>query len=308
MTFLAMIDERRGATLTKLFAEKIPEVPFSTNVDSVDHSDVRYLLTWSDPSRLGLKLPNLEVLFSLGTGVDQFDVNNLPSRVKLVRLVAPYVTSMMSEYVAMSVLMLHREMIDYLDQRSKRVWHIRPARVASETSVGVMGLGNLGKGVVTALQPFGFSLNGWSRRPHQLSGVNCFSGKEGLAQFLRHTDILICLLPLTKETAGILNAHLFSQLPKGAALIQVGRGGHLNESALFDALEQNQLSAAILDVCESEPPPPSSPLWDHPRVLLTPHIAVQVNLDAAATVIAENVLRHRRGHELMGIVATRSEY
>jgi glyoxylate/hydroxypyruvate reductase A len=171
-----------------------------------------------------------------------------------------------------------------------------------------MGLGVLGQAVLRALAPFGFALRGWSRTPKQLPGITCYSGSGGLDAFLGECDILVCLLPLTDATRRILDSRLFSRLPQGASLVNVGRGGHLDQSALLEALDSGRLSAAVLDVCDPEPLPTGHPFWQHPSILLTPHIAGVTRPETAARVVLENIRRHRRGEPLRDVVDRATGY
>jgi glyoxylate/hydroxypyruvate reductase A len=208
----------------------------------------------------------------------------------------------------MAVLALHRDVLEY--QRSQRAGEWRQLAVirAAERRVGIMGLGVLGQAVLAALAPFGFALRGWSRTPKQLPGVACYSGADGLEAFLGGCDILVCLLPLTDATRGILDMPLFMRLPAGAALVNLGRGGHLDQNALLEALDSGRLSAAVLDVCEPEPLPGGHPFWRHPRILLTPHIAGVTRPETAARVVLENIRRHRRGEPLRDVVDRAAGY
>ena len=302
MTFLYKADPERGAEWARLFAQKAPELPFRLWPDIGDPADVRYLAAWEPPDDLAQRFPNLDILFSVGAGVDQFDVSRLPPDLPVVRMVEPGIVDGMVEYVTLATLALHRDLIDYIAQQRARVWEPIRLRSAAGRRVGVLGLGMLGSAVLEKLRGFGFDCAGWSRSPRALDGVRCFAGAGALPDFLARTDILGCLLPLSDATRGILNRELFARLPKGAALINAGRGGHLVEADLITALDSGHLSAAVLDVAEAEPPTPDYPFWTHPRILLTPHVASMTQPDTAVSVVLDNIRRHQSGEPLRGLV------
>ncbi|MEX3824291.1 NAD(P)-dependent oxidoreductase, partial [Paraburkholderia sp. BR14262] len=177
-----------------------------------------------------------------------------------------------------------------------------PVRAAASRRVGVLGLGMLGSAVLERLRLFGFACAGWSRSPRALPGVECYAGAEALAAFLARTEILICLLPLTEATRGLLDASLFAKLPQGASFINVGRGPQVDQQALLDALDRAQLRNAILDVADPEPLPPEHPFWTHPRVRLTPHIASATRPETAVDVVLDNIRRHRDGLPMLGLI------
>lgn len=301
MAFWFNSDAARGEVFAEVFARELPELPFFQKNDVIDRVDVRYLITWTAPDNLN-SFTSLEAVFSIGAGVDQFDFSRLPSRVKVVRMIDDGITRMMQEYVTFAVLALHRDMPTYLDQQVRRIWEIQSVRQACDQTVGVLGLGNLGCAVLDRLRPFGFSLAGWSRSARVIGGVRCFAGAAELSEFLSQTDILVCLLPLTDQTRGFLNSRIFDALPQGASLVHVGRGPQLNVSDLMDALGDGRISGAVIDVTDPEPLPEESPLWNHPKVILTPHIASITDPSKAAEFVVENIRRHESGKDLIGIV------
>ncbi len=302
MTFLYKSDAQLGAEWARLFAARVPDLPFRIWPDAGDPAVVRYLAAWSLPDDVMAQFPNLELLFSAGAGVDQFDLSKLPPDLPVVRMIEPGLVDSMVEYVTLAVLALHRDLVPYIAQQGRREWKHFRIRPASSQRVGVLGLGQLGEAAARKLAGFGFQLAGWSRSRRVLAGVTCYAGDAELPDFLARSDILVCLLPLTGETRGILNATLFSRLPPGARLVNAGRGGHLDQDALIAALDSGQLSAAVLDVAEPEPLPADHPLWGDARVLITPHIASRAQPETAVEAVLDNLRRHRAGEPLVGLV------
>lgn len=301
MTFLFNSDATRGEVFRKIFDRELSDLPFTMDAASVDPDVVRYLITWTVPETLA-SYRNLEILFSIGAGVDQFPLARIPPRVKVVRMVEAGVVRMMQEYVTLAVLALHRNLPAYLHQQRRGEWRPRPQIQANHRRVGILGLGMLATAVLRALELFGFPLMGWSRTGREIAGVTTYHGSDGLALMLRRTDILVCLLPLTAETRGILNADLFALLPKGACLVHAGRGAQLDHDGLVAALDSGQLSSAILDVTDPEPLPGDHAFWSHPDILLTPHVASVTQAESAAYAVIENIRRHRVGLDPIGLV------
>jgi glyoxylate/hydroxypyruvate reductase len=251
---------------------------------------------WQPEPGLLASLPNLKLIVGLGAGVDHVLGDPLlPKGVPIVRLVDPYMTDAMSEYVALSVLRLHRQDLDYLAQQRAAVWLEREQKNAVERPVGILGFGTLGQDAGRKLKSLGFDVAGWSRSEKEVAGFVTYAGPAGLDAVLARSEILVCLLPLTGETAGILNAAFFARMPRGAGLVNVGRGGHLVEADLLAALDSGQLSGAVLDVVGEEPLPQDHPFWRHPRIILTPHVAAETHPETAAPIIREAIRRCAAG-------------
>jgi len=308
MSFLYQSEPVRGAAWARIFAEQAPEIEFRQWPDAGDLDAVEYLAAWQPPPDLLARLPNLKVLFSVGAGVDHLNLSTLPEHIQVVRMVEPGIINGMVEYVTLSVLALHRNLFDYQRQQANAMWREIQVVPAASRRVGVMGLGVLGQAVLAQLTTFGYACSGWSRSYKEIAGVRCFAGAESLQPFLAQCDILICLLPLTHATRGILNEQLFAALPRGASVINVGRGAQLVAQDLLVAVNSGHLSQAILDVTEPEPLPADHPFWHHPRILLTPHIASMTQADSAARVLIENLHRHRRGDALHDVIDRRKGY
>lgn len=281
--------------------------------DIGDPDAIEYACAWKAPPGLLASLPNLRAIFSLGAGVDHLLSDPSLPDVPIVRIVDPDLTMRMSEYVVLHVLLHHRRVKTYDANQRARVWRDELDPAASEVRVGVMGLGVLGLAAAQALRPLGFQLAGWSRTARTTPGVTVFSGETGLKPFLARTDILVCLLPLTADTRGMLNSELFHGLARdgalgGPALINAGRGGLQVEADILRALDDGTLAGASLDVFEQEPLPAESPLWTHPKVFVTPHNAAQSDPRALTRYVLAQIERFERGLPLANVVDRKRGY
>lgn len=301
-------DEARGTLWREVFALNLPEVDFRCWPDLGRAEDIRYLIAWTLDPELIASLPNLEILFSIGAGVDQLDLSIVPPHVRVVRMIEPGITVTMAQYVVMAVLALHRDLPFYLAEQRAGRWTQRDVLLCSERTIGFLGLGELARASLAALAPLGFRLLGWSRSGAEIDGVECYAGAEGLDPFLARCEILVCLLPLTDETRGILCRDLFDRLPGGGAIVNVARGGHLVAEDLCAALDDGQLSAAFLDVADPEPLPEGHPFHLHPAIFLTPHIAGVTRRETAVHALIANLRRVLAGEEPEGEIDRQRGY
>ncbi|MBE7382637.1 MAG: glyoxylate/hydroxypyruvate reductase A [Leptolyngbya sp. SIO1E4] len=249
-----------------------------------------------EPAHLAT-LPNLQWVQSLWAGVETLLAATQGAKFAIVRMTDPQLAETMAEAVLAWTLYLHRDMPRYRAQQTVRTWQQHPLQLPSQRTVGLLGLGNLGKAAAQKLVQHGFTVWGWSRGQRSLAGVNTVSGDEGFIQILQHSDILVCLLPFTRQTRQLLNQKTLRLLPTGASFINFARGAIVDTGALMDALNSGGLSHAVLDVFEEEPLPPKSPLWSHPGITVLPHISAPTHKPTAALIAAQNIrefLRH--GH------------
>jgi glyoxylate/hydroxypyruvate reductase A len=264
---------------------------------------IEYALVWQPEPGLLARLPNLKLIASLAAGVDHILRDaTLPRGVPILRLVDPSMTQAMTEYVVLQVLRLHRQDFDYRAHQAAAEWREREQKNAAERTVGILGFGTLGQEAGRKLKALGFDVAGWSRSTKEVPGFATYAGEAGLDALLARSEILVSLLPSTAETEGILDAALFARLPRGAGLVNAGRGRHLVEADLLAALDSGQISAAALDVFRTEPLPPVHPFWRHPRIIVTPHVAAETNPPTAAAIIAKAIGDFEAGRPIHNLV------
>jgi glyoxylate/hydroxypyruvate reductase A len=268
-----------------------------------DPGAVKYIVSWDQPPHVLDQFPNLECISSIGAGVEHLlNDSTRPVGIPLVRLVDEDLKQSMAEYVMLGVLEHFRRFKDYRRQQEQAKWEELPIPHFSQLGIGIMGFGEMGQYVAGKLSDSGFNVFGWNRSRKRTGQIKVYSGRDELGKFLENSSILVCLLPLTIETENILNAQIFSQLPSGAYLINVGRGGHLVEDDLLAALEFGQLSGALLDVFGKEPLPKQHPFWSHEKITVTPHIASVTNPESASAQIVENYRRALGNEPLLNLV------
>jgi len=300
---LLKIDEHRVAAWTAALADALPEMRIRIWPDIEDPNEIRYALLWKPPATLFEGLESLEVIFSVGAGFDHLlACPTLPAGIPVIRMVEPELTAGMVEYVVFNVLRYHRRMDQYQRFQEQRIWQVLGQIPAHDTTVGIMGLGVMGAASARVLASMNYRLLGWSRTGKTIPGLQSFVGTEELGQFLAQTRILVILLPLSRDTRKLIDRDVLWQLPRGAFLINAGRGELVNQPDLIEALDSGQIAGAALDVFDDEPLPAEHRFWHHPMVVLTPHIASLTNPPTAVEFVAENIERHRAGHPLRYVV------
>jgi glyoxylate/hydroxypyruvate reductase A len=283
--------------------DAVPGLDFRVWPEVGNPDDIDAALVWKAPEGELRKFPNLRLIINLGAGVDSIVKDrSLPAGIPIVRIADPEMSRMMSQFVLAAVLRHYRDFVPFARGQRERRWHYLHPREAGTCSVGVMGLGNLGAMAASELVRQGFKVAGWARSAKRIEGVESFYGAAGLAPFLAMSEILVVMLPLTTETEGILDAGAIATLPRGAKLVNVGRGRLVDEDALVAALRSGQVSEATLDVFRTEPLPTESPLWGFDQVLITPHLASVAIPRTAARQVAENLRRLAAGESLLNVV------
>ena len=309
MSILIAADSWDAGTWAGLIQSAEPNRTVAIDIAKTDPAKIRYALVWKPPPGLLKQLPKLEVIFNLGAGVDAILADeSVPKHVPIVRVVDPNLTARMTEWVVLQVLMQHRRMPMYLEAQRRRTWlDAVDQPPASAVTVGFLGLGVLARDAARVLKTLNFNVIGWSRTAKEVEGLRTFSGPDGLSQMLAETDILVCLLPLTPDTQGILNAELFAKLKRsgplgGPVLINGGRGPEQVEADILAALDDGTLIGASLDVFETEPLPVTSPLWTHPKVIITPHNAADSDPASLSRYVLRQIGRYERGEALENVV------
>jgi len=276
------------------FAQIAPDLKVVCGAEQASE-EVTYVLTWHPPKGLFQSLPNLRAVFSMGAGVDHITSDPSLPNVPLIRQRDAGMGTQMSEYALYAALHYQRDFdIVRLNQQSQ-TWAPFVSGVRPRLNIGILGLGTLGSVVANALVQNGFPVSGWSRSKKEVDGVTSYSGEGELGDFLAQTELLLCLLPDTEQTRGMVNQNLLQQLPKGAVLVNVARGALVNDDELLQAIDSGHLRGAMLDVFHIEPLPTEHRFWSHPNIVVTPHVAAETVYAASAQQVSLEIQRMEAG-------------
>jgi len=268
---------------------------------------IDYAVVWKPPAELIARVGEARALFNLGAGVDTLMEVPLSAKVPLVRLVDAGMAEQMAEYAIYAVLRCYREFAAYEASQRKARWEPRARIDKAEFNVGILGLGALGFAAAEVLVRLGFPVTGWSRTIKTLAGVRSFTADE-LPAFLATCRVLVCLLPLTDDTRGLLDRKRLSRLPRGAYVVNAARGGLLVDADLIALIDEEHISGAMLDVFSDEPLPQAHPFWHHPRIMVTPHVSAITQIEASVAQIAGNIRRLEAGLPIRGVVDRQRGY
>ena len=312
MKLMFVSEEDRAEDWRDEMLRHFPDMTFLVWPDDagrVDLASVDYCLAWKPPVGALKQLSGLKYVQSLGAGVDGLLLDpELPTHIPISRMVDRSLVQGMTEYILYNVIHYHRKMGAYEAQQRAGAWKVLSQVDPRTRRIGIMGLGELGRDAAEKMLPLEFDIASWSRAPKDMDGVTSFHGEVGLDPFLARTDILICLLPLTDTTRGIINADNLAKLPDGAVVINCARGGHVVDDDLLAALDGDHIAGACLDVFNTEPLPPGHPYWTHPKVRMTPHTASLTGAQSAAEYVAENIRRVERGEAPLNVVDLTAGY
>ena len=271
--------------------------------DIGNRAEVDYALVYWPPHGLIASLPNVKAVLSIAAGCDHILADpELPAELPIVRMVDDYLAAMMAEYAVYGVLHFHRDMHTYRQEQLARRWSRGWPLYTPETSVGILGLGAIGGDCARKLGAMGFQLHGWSRSPKSVAGVTCHHGPDGLVEMAGQCRYLVCVLPLTPQTQGIINAELINVMPKGGYIVNIARGGHQVDADLLAALDSGQLGGVFLDVFAEEPLSPDHPFWLHEKVWMTPHVAGELMPRSCAKSVVANIRRFEAGEPVPNLL------
>ncbi|WP_105531760.1 2-hydroxyacid dehydrogenase [Solimicrobium silvestre] len=292
-----------------------PEVPLRAFQNALPHAKIRqwqagdnapadYALVWKPPVEMLAGRDDLKAIFNLGAGVDAIIkmVDQLPKQVPIIRLEDAGMGEQMADYVCHAVLHYFRRFDLFARQAQHAHWQSIAPLSKKEFTVGVLGMGTLGQSIAASLLQLKFPVIGWSNSAKQIDEIQCYSGADELPKFLAESKVIVCILPLTEQTSGILNRHTLAQLPRGAYVINVARGAHIVEQDLLELVRNGHIAGATLDVVQTEPLPGNHPFWQEPKITITPHVAALTLWDESAVQIAEKIALLEQGLPVTGVI------
>ena len=306
MNITICIDQLVPTAWVEGLQQAFPEATVSAWAPGAPQAD--HAIVWTPPQQFIDEQPGLQAMFNIGAGVDALMKLRLPPGLKVVRLDDAGMSVQMAEYVCHAVIRHFREFDGYDADTASGKWSYRKPRSRADFAVGVMGLGVLGERVAKALQVFEFPVNGYSRSAKELPGIRCFSGAQGLSEFLASTRVLVNLMPLTPETENILNKDTLSQLQPGGYLVNVARGKHLVEEDLIALVDSGHMAGATLDVFRTEPLPADHVFWKHPKITVTPHTSARTLREESIAQIVGKIQALQRGEAINGVVDPQRGY
>ena len=294
------------------FRRQAPDLDLRIWPDLGNISDITHAIVSQPPLGTLSSLPNLTHIHSMWAGIDHITRDpDWPTDIPIIRMVDYGLNQGMMEYMLGHTLRYHLNMPHFEAEQAAGRWSWQPPPLSEDRSVGILGLGTLGQITAKQLHSLGFKVSGWSRSPKQIEGVQSFAGEKGLESFLNQTEILICLLPRTAETTDLLNIKTLNMLPKGAAIINAGRGELIIDADLIQALDSGHIRGATLDVFREEPLPDDHAFWTHPHITITPHVAAETRLSTGVTTILNNIKHLDDGNPLstlVGVVDIKAGY
>ncbi len=306
---IALILNRARAEEWKVEINKyLPEIKVEIFPEIENYDAVEFALCWKPEADYYTHFPNLKVIQSGGAGIDHLFPKSVSSHLRICRIIDPMLKSDMFEHVLTCLMHSMKKFSAYINEKEKKHWQPLLYKSIGETRVTILGLGEIGGYVAERLVQLGFNVNWWANSPKNLKGVNSFTGMKRLRSALEDTDFMVNILPLTDATKGILSCDLFNLCPKETVLVNVGRGEHLVESDLLDAIDGKKIAEAYLDVFHQEPLPQDHPFWDCPSIVITPHVAGRTNIGSSVLQVVDNYRRMVDGRPLLNEVSLQKGY
>ena len=308
MSLALIFNQKSTEEWQRNLQELLPDTKVEVYPNISNLEDVEFIATWKPHKNYVAEFPNLKVVQSVGAGIDHLLHTKIPDSIKVTRIVDPALKQEMFEHVLACVMTSMKNLLTYYKDQVRKEWKPTIYQNIKETTITILGLGEIGKLVAEQFVALGFQVKGWSNSPKNINGVESFSGKEGLNAAISKTNFIVNILPLTDDTEGILNKDFFKECSDHTVLVNVGRGAHLVEKDLLIAIEEKQIKEAYLDVFVEEPLPENHPFWTNENVYVTPHIASVTNATTALKQVADNYNRMKNNEALLNEVSLERGY